>query len=122
MQLHDLTAHFDTYLQTTYGIQWGEHVVAKVAGKVFCIVSLTELGYDAISVKVDKAIFPELMLRPGFGQAPHLARSMWVTIDVSKITWQEQKVFLGQSYKLVVAGMSKIKQAQLLEQSNLESK
>jgi predicted DNA-binding protein (MmcQ/YjbR family) len=61
-------------------VQWGDHDVFKVGGKMFAILGHDlDAGWRA-SVRVDAESFDELCGEPGVRPAPHLARYHWVQI------------------------------------------
>jgi len=61
-------------------ILWGNDLVFKIAGKMFCVVSL-EPGGVRLSFKVEDEAFAELVERPGIVPAPYLARAKWIALE-----------------------------------------
>jgi predicted DNA-binding protein (MmcQ/YjbR family) len=94
-------------------VQWGEHLVFKVAGKMFAILAL-EPGGNWLTVKCTPEEFAELVERPGIGQAPYCAKTHWVALEAEDtVAVAEVRRLLERSYDLVVAKMPKSKQAAL---------
>lgn len=99
---------------TTEELQWGEHLLYKVAGKMFCIGSINQ--DDGVGFKVPEEDFDELTARPGIIPAPHLARAKWVKVmDGKALKPAEWKALIHQSYALVKAKLPKKVQATLME-------
>jgi predicted DNA-binding protein (MmcQ/YjbR family) len=99
--------------QATEQVQWGDHLVFKVAGKVFVIAALSP-GPLICSFKVPSEEFPELTERLGIVQAPYLARGQWVAVEPeASLLAAEWKRLLRQSYDLVVAKLPKKTQVAL---------
>ena len=91
----------------TESIQWSEHLVLKVGGKIFAIVNLDGAG-NAMSLKVDPEEFVELCEREGIIPAPYLARAKWVALEgFDVMSPKELKARLRQSYDLVFAKLPK---------------
>jgi predicted DNA-binding protein (MmcQ/YjbR family) len=64
----------------TLSVQWGDHDVFKVGGKIFAIVTQDiDVGFR-LSIKADAGEFDELCGEPGVRPAPYLARAQWVQI------------------------------------------
>jgi len=68
---------------------------------MFCVVGLDQSPTSA-SFKVKDEEFEEVCNRPGFGQAPYVARYKWVLIDdIRKMPSADWQRYLSQSYDLV---------------------
>jgi predicted DNA-binding protein (MmcQ/YjbR family) len=64
----------------TLSVQWGDHDVFKVGGKIFAIVTQDiDVGFR-LSIKASADEFDELCGEPGVRPAPYLARAQWVQI------------------------------------------
>jgi predicted DNA-binding protein (MmcQ/YjbR family) len=99
--------------QTTEHIQWGEHLVFKVAGKLYAILSL-EPSEVWLSLKVPREEFADLTEREGISQAPYLAKGQWVALaNEDMVSVAELKRLIRQSYDLVVAKLPKKTRAAL---------
>jgi predicted DNA-binding protein (MmcQ/YjbR family) len=98
---------------TTETVQWGNHLVFKVAGKVFCIAAL-EPAQHIVSFKCSREAFVELTEHPGIVQAPYLARMQWVALEpIHPLSPTEVHALLRISYDLVVAKLPKKTQGAL---------
>ncbi len=96
-----------TLKQTTEHVQWGEHLVFKVAGKVYAIAAL-EPSDVWLTVKVPPEEFAELTEREGISQAPYMAKGQWVGLaDEDAVNTAELKRLIRQSYELVLAKLPK---------------
>jgi predicted DNA-binding protein (MmcQ/YjbR family) len=85
----------------TESLQWGEHLVFKVGGKMFAVANL-DFGGNALSFKCTPEDFAELIERQGIIPGPHLARAQWVALE----TWgampaKEINMRLRRAYELV---------------------
>lgn len=97
---------------TTEELQWGDHLLYKVGGKMFCIGSVNH--GDGVAFKIPEEDFDEMTARPGIIPAPHLARAKWVKItDGNALKPAEWKALIRQSYELVKAKLPKKVQANL---------
>lgn len=98
----------------TEEVQWEDHLLFKVGGKMFCITSLNDA--NDTSFKVADEDFEELSSSDLFMPAPHLARAKWVKVVQPKalklVDWRKH---IGQSYRLVRAKLPKKVQATLGE-------
>jgi predicted DNA-binding protein (MmcQ/YjbR family) len=95
-------------------VQWGEHLVLKVAGKVFAIIDLSEEQRFQMSVKADPEQFYDLLERAGVAPAPHLGHARWVALErETELSSAEVRELIATSYRLVVAGLPRKTQAAL---------
>ncbi|HUD98037.1 MAG TPA: MmcQ/YjbR family DNA-binding protein [Bryobacteraceae bacterium] len=91
----------------TETVQWGDHLVFKIGGKVFAILAL-EPSKVWLSVKCAPEEFVELVERPGIIQAPHLARNLWVALETEDaLAAVEIKRLVRTSYDLVLQKLPK---------------
>jgi len=98
---------------TTEHVQWGEHLVFKVAGKLYAIVALEPSGMW-LTLKVPPQDFAELMEREGVLQAPYMAKGQWIALEnEDALGAAELKRLIRQSYDLVVAKLPKKARAAL---------
>lgn len=101
-----------THPGATEEIQWGEHLLFKVGGKMFRITDLNDANNT--SFKVADEDFEELSASGTFIPAPHLQRAKWVKViapNFLKLTdWKER---IAISYMLVKAKLPKKIQATL---------
>lgn len=101
--------------QTTVVKQWGEHLVFKVAGKMFLIIGLDGDTIDGVTFKcAPDAEFDELTDIDGITQAPYCAKRHWVRVaDLAALPGGGLERRIKRSYDLVVAKLPKKVQAGL---------
>jgi predicted DNA-binding protein (MmcQ/YjbR family) len=88
---------------TTESVQWGEHLVFKIAGKIYAILAL-EPGDHWLSLKCSDDDYAELIERPGIVPAPYLARAHWVAVETSDaLPRPELQTLLRRAHELVYA-------------------
>lgn len=100
---------------TSHVVQWGDADVWKVGDKVFAICGWNE-GQDAFTFKVGEIAFEVLGGEPGIRPAPYLAsRGMtWLQVyEDGAMSDEMLREHVEESYRLVVAGMTKKKRAEL---------
>ncbi len=113
MDIEWVRRHCLSFPHATEQVQWGEHLVFKIAGKIFAILAL-EPGGQWLSLKSSPEESAELIERPGIIPAPYLARAHWVALESEDaLSAAEVRRLLSRSYELVVAKMPKAKQAAL---------
>ncbi|MDC0611510.1 MmcQ/YjbR family DNA-binding protein [Vibrio sp.] len=94
----------------THVVQWGNSEVWKVGGKVFAIGTKSKQGDDAYTFKVSERNFHFLRESEGYIPAPYFASRgmLWIQMIESVTPRDEElKYYLSESYRLVVAGLSK---------------
>jgi predicted DNA-binding protein (MmcQ/YjbR family) len=97
----------------TEQIQWEEHLLFKIGGKMFAITTLGPVGVR-LSVKTTPEKFYELTEVPGVIPAPYMARNHWVALERwDAIRRAEMENLIRESYYLVFAKLPKKTQAQL---------
>lgn len=95
--------HCLSFPKATEQVQWGDHLVFKVAGKIFAILSLEPGGYF-LSCKCTPEEFSSLTEQPGIRPAPYLARAHWIALEApDSLPAAEVRRLLRQAYDLVVA-------------------
>ena len=115
MTRDDFNAFCGAMMATSHVVQWGNADVWKVGGKVFAICGWYE-GGPAFTFKVGDIAFEVLGDAPGIRPAPYLAsRGMkWLQVyDAERFGKDEIEAHLKESYRMVVAGMTKKAQASL---------
>src|SRR6476620_6319396 len=96
----------------TEEVQWENHLLFKVGGKMFCITNLDDA--NDTSFKVADEDFEELSNSDAFAPAPHLARAKWVKVMQPKtLKLADWKKHITQSYQLVRTKLPKKVQASL---------
>jgi len=97
----------------TEEIQWEDHLLFKVGGKMFAITTLGPVGMR-LSVKSTPEKFAELTEIPGVIPAPYMARNFWVALERwDALRRAEIEELVRESYALVFARLPKKKQAEL---------
>jgi len=98
----------------TEAVQWGEHLVFKIGGKVFAVLAL-EPAKVWLTFKCTSEEFAELAEREGVIQAPYFARNQWVALETEDaLPAAELKRRLQASYGLVLAKLPKKTRAALV--------
>ena len=98
---------------TTEQMQWGDHLLFKIGGKMFAITSLGPEGVR-LSVKSTPERFYELTEIPGVIPAPYMARNHWVALESwDALRRSEIEDLVRESYRLVFEKLSKKAQAEL---------
>ena len=96
-----------SFPNATEQIQWENHLLFKVGGKMFAMLSL-EPGGNWMSLKAAPEEFNELVEIPGVIPAPYLARAKWVALEhASALPKAEIERLLRLSYDLVFAKLPK---------------
>lgn len=95
-------------------IQWQDHLLFKVGGKMFAITSL-EPARVWLSLKASEESFADLTERPGIIPAPYLARAKWIAFETPEaVSPTELHELLRISYDLIVAKLPRKKRESLL--------
>jgi predicted DNA-binding protein (MmcQ/YjbR family) len=114
MRLESLRAFALAQPHATVVKQWGEHLVFKVAGKMFLIVALDGTLAEGATFKCTPAEFDALTAIDGIAQAPYCAKRHWVKVsDLDALSRAEFERRIRRSYDLVVAQLPKKIQAAL---------
>jgi len=114
MRLESLKACALALPQTLFVKQWGEHLVFKVAGKMFLIVALDGTLAEGATFKCTPEEFDALTEIDGIAQAPYCAKRHWVHVsDLDALPAAEFTRRIARSYDLVVAKLPKKVQATL---------
>jgi len=103
----------------TEQIQWGNDLVFKIGGKMFCVACTEPVAPPkvAMSFKCDDETFAELVERDGVIPAPYLARAKWValqqfdTLDASQLLPLITRAFEIVSAKLPKSKAKKARKA-----------
>jgi len=87
--------------------QWGSRV-AKVGGKVFTLLRLSEPDLHGIVFKCPEESFVVLTGIEGIKQAPYFAKRQWVCVPpTAGLHDDEIEAYLRRSYQLVSAGLTR---------------
>lgn len=113
------TKAFDNFCSklpaTTHVIQWGESHVWKVCDKVFVIAGFDE-DEPWFTFKVSPWAFEVLKEQPGLRPAPYLASRglSWIQHYAKPgLSDKQLKIYIQQSYELVLKGVTKKKRIEL---------
>ena len=113
MDIETLRRYCLSLPQATEGIQWGNDLLFRIAGKMFAVVAL-ERTPTSISFKCTPEEFAELTEREGIIPAPYMARNNWVMLEsLDVLPRAELKRLIKDSYGMVAAKLTKKAQAQL---------
>lgn len=119
MTVEEFNAFCGELPAASHGIQWGGSQVWKVGpwegGKVFVIGGWDRGDVSAASFKVSDIGWEVLRDAKGCRPAPYLAsRGMkWIQADLERgLSRREIENLISDSYRLVVAGLSKKKRAE----------
>lgn len=92
---------------TTETLQWGDHLVFKIGGKIYAMLATGPGGF-CMSFKCGAEEFATLTEREGIVPAPYLARAQWVALETEDaLPRPEIKRLLGRAYELVLAKLPK---------------
>ncbi|GLQ11750.1 hypothetical protein GCM10007913_36820 [Devosia yakushimensis] len=95
----------------TFDDQWDAHV-AKVGGKVFCLLS--DAAPPRIVFKVTEESFDILTALDGAAQPAYFAKRKWVEItERAKLTDADLLAYVWRSHEAVAAGLTKKLRAEL---------
>jgi predicted DNA-binding protein (MmcQ/YjbR family) len=98
---------------TTESVQWGEHLVFKVGGRIYAVAAL-EPADVWLSFKTAPEEFVTLTELPGIIQAPYFARAQWVALETfDALPAMELQRLLKQAYDMIFAKLPRKKQAEL---------
>jgi predicted DNA-binding protein (MmcQ/YjbR family) len=120
-----MSLHLETIIEklaawpsVTYGMQWGEHLLFKVEGKMFLILSLDHVQVTGFSIKVNSPEhFDELTTNDGITRMPHSTGKNWVHVAPEAGIKQPQALQMFRaSYEKIRSGLPKKTQALLLAQ------
>lgn len=91
----------------TTDVKWEDHLCFNVGGKMFFIVSLTNIPTTS-SFKTTESEFNNLIEQEGVIPAPYLARYKWVQVDnLNRYSVNKWTELIENSYKLVAAKLPK---------------
>ena len=102
-----------SFPHATESIQWGDHLVFKVGGKVFAITAF-EPSQNILTIKCAPEKFNDCVERPGIAPAAYLAQAKWISIESEDaLPRAELKSMIRESYDLVWAKLPKKARAAL---------
>ena len=110
-----------SFPKTTEQLQWGDHLLFKIAGKMFAVASL-EPSKAVLSFKVTPENFAELTERPDIIPAPYLARASWIALESHHaMDHAEAELLLRNSYDLVLAKQPRRIRESIAKGGNIKS-
>ncbi|HEY8949800.1 MAG TPA: MmcQ/YjbR family DNA-binding protein [Rhizomicrobium sp.] len=93
---------------TTMVVQWGDHHVYKIGGKVFAVVGGSGEAEPGLTFKAGETSFDILTRQKGIIQAPYMARNQWVKLErLTALKDSELKAYLERSYHMIAEGLTK---------------
>lgn len=97
---------------TTEEVQWEEHLLFKIGGKMFCII---QLGGQRCSFKTTHERYADLVEMPDIEPSSHnMWKYQWVTAErLTALPDAEFRESLKESYAIIRAGLSRKMQAEL---------
>lgn len=104
MNIEELTEYCQSLQHATAEIQWGDVLVFKVGGKMFCFVALDE-DVLKMNLKCDPDEAIELRERfsavlPGY----HMNKKYWNTVIIDgSVSDNMLRIWIEKSYRLVIA-------------------
>ncbi|HSM95814.1 MAG TPA: MmcQ/YjbR family DNA-binding protein [Rhizomicrobium sp.] len=108
MTYKDVEKFLKSLKNTTMVVQWGDHHVYKIGGKVFAIVGGSGDAAPGLTFKAGEPSFDILTQQRGIIPAPYMARNKWVTLEsLSALKDRELKAYLERSYRMIAAGLTK---------------
>ena len=106
MEIDQIRSLCKTLPAVTEDVKWGNDLCFSIAGKMFCVVGMSEPV--TMSFKVKEEEFEELAASPHFKPAPYLARYKWVYLDnTSAISSKQLAAYIRQSYELIKSKLPK---------------
>ena len=113
MNLESVREYCLTLPHTTEMIQWENHLLFKIGGKMFAIMCL-EPQENVLSFKATSEHFFELQEREGIIPAPYMARNQWLALQrFDALRDDELRDLLATSHRLIFEKLPKRTQALL---------
>ncbi len=98
----------------TEDVKWADHLVFSVASKMFAMFDVDDRS-TRFRFKCDDDDFDALCEREEIAPSSHIGRYGWVNIDRADVLpMEEARALLTKSHRLVVGGLSKKKQREIL--------
>ncbi len=100
-------------------IQWEDHLLFKVGGKIFVIAAINSAAENIMSLKSDPEEFDELLEIEGIVPAPYLAKSKWIAVKKNcRLKPAELKELIKTSYELVYGKLPKKVRLSIADEQN----
>lgn len=85
-------------------VQWEDHLLFRVADKMFAVYSLNPASTNILTFKCSPEDFAELTEKEGIIPAPYMARNNWVALQQGHpLTKKQLAGYLRESYEMVYA-------------------
>ena len=98
----------------TLQVQWGDHLVFKVGGRMFAILAGPSVRPRSASFKCSDLAFEMLVEREGVIPAPYMARTKWVNVETLRaLPAGELKARIVEAHRLIVEKLPRKTRAQL---------
>jgi predicted DNA-binding protein (MmcQ/YjbR family) len=112
MNLHQREgfARFIAGLPATTTVEQWEALVAKVGGKVFCLLGD---GNGDLVFKVSEIAFDGLVELDGIGQAAYFAKRRWVRVSPGALDAELLAGYIRESHRMIAAGLTRKLRAEL---------
>lgn len=95
-------------------LQWENHILFKVGGKMFLIYNLDKSYQNRFSIKCTPENFAILTELDNIIPAPYLARNSWINFKEGyKMNSKQVKELIAESYNLVFAKLPKKEQKKI---------
>ncbi len=110
MTREEFDRHCAALPRATHVVQWGDASVWKIGGKVFAIGGWSDADAFAVTFKCSETSFAVMKDLAGMRPAPYLASRglTWLQrIDERTLSDAELALYLGRSYALVAASLSR---------------
>ena len=116
MNLESVREYCLTLPHTTEMIQWENHLLFKIGGKMFAVMCLEPQDQNnVLSFKATPDHFFELQEREGIIPAPYMARNQWLALQrFDALRDDELRDLLAISHRLIFEKLPKRTQAALL--------
>jgi predicted DNA-binding protein (MmcQ/YjbR family) len=94
----------------TMSVQWGDHQVYKVGGKMFAVLGAN----NRVSFKANDVAFEMLTLTGAARPSPYMTRAKWLFVDdATKFPATELRQYVAQSHALVAQKLTRKAQREL---------
>jgi predicted DNA-binding protein (MmcQ/YjbR family) len=109
MRAGDIEKHCLSLTAATLSLQWGDHRVFKVGGKIFAVIGFGESGRDpSLSFKTADDSFEILTTLKNVIPAPYMARNKWVQVQkLDALPAKDLRAYLTRAHALVAAKLPK---------------
>jgi len=93
-----------SFPETTEGLQWGDHLLFRIRGKIFAMLALDVAAPERITLKSTPEKVPELLEIEGIQRAAYVGRYHWVSLQrFDVVSWSDLRDLIRESYDLVAA-------------------